>query len=64
MLSQLKADPTLSHIPVVMQTIIEDKNLAFSLGASDYVTKPIDRDRLLRIVSGLSRGAVKTEAHP
>jgi CheY-like chemotaxis protein len=45
-----------------MVTIIEDKNLGFSLGASEYVTKPIDRDRLItsigRLVGGTGGGSV------
>ncbi len=47
-LSALKADPELAHIPVIMLTIVDDKNLGFTLGASDYLTKPLDRDRLVR----------------
>jgi signal transduction histidine kinase/DNA-binding response OmpR family regulator len=46
-LSALKADAELSTIPVVMMTIVSDKNLAYSLGAADYLTKPIDRDKLI-----------------
>jgi PAS domain S-box-containing protein len=46
-LSALKADPELAAIPVIMLTIVDDKNLGFSLGASDYLTKPLDRDRLV-----------------
>jgi signal transduction histidine kinase/DNA-binding response OmpR family regulator len=46
-LSALKSDPELASIPVVMLTIVEDRNLGFALGAADYLTKPIDRDRLL-----------------
>ena len=49
-LRTLKADPALSTIPVVMLTIIDDKNLGFSLGASEYLTKPVDRDRLVRVI--------------
>jgi len=45
-LSALKADPELAKIPVVMLSILDERNLGFSLGASDYLTKPIDRDRL------------------
>ncbi len=54
-LTRLKADPELSAIPVVMMTIIEDKSLAFSLGASEYLTKPIDRDRLVGAIARLCR---------
>ncbi len=35
-----------ADIPVVMLSILDERNLGFSLGASDYLTKPIDRDRL------------------
>jgi signal transduction histidine kinase/DNA-binding response OmpR family regulator len=45
-LSALKADPELSGIPVIMLTIVEDRNLGHALGADDYLTKPIDWDRL------------------
>ena len=42
----LKADPDLHDIPVVMLTIVDDKTRGYSLGATDYLTKPIDRERL------------------
>jgi signal transduction histidine kinase/CheY-like chemotaxis protein len=45
-LSALKADPELAQIPVLMVTIVQEKGLAFSLGASDYLTKPIEWPRL------------------
>jgi PAS domain S-box-containing protein len=51
-LSALKADPELADIPVIMLTIVDDKNLGHALGACDYLTKPLDRDRL---VSALRR---------
>ncbi len=46
-LSSLKADPQLAEIPVVMMTIVSDQNMGYALGASDYLTKPIDRDKLI-----------------
>jgi PAS domain S-box-containing protein len=49
-LSALKADADLAEIPVVMVTIVDDKNLGYSLGASDYLTKPIDRRRLATVL--------------
>nr|MCS5660251.1 response regulator [Dehalococcoidia bacterium] len=49
-LSSLKSDPELADIPVIMVTIIDEKNLGYSLGASEYLTKPIDRDRLLVVL--------------
>jgi PAS domain S-box-containing protein len=45
-LTALKADPRTSSIPVIMLSMTEEKNLGFALGASDYMTKPIDRERL------------------
>jgi PAS domain S-box-containing protein len=49
-LSALKATPEVAEIPVVVLTIVDDKNLGFALGASDYLTKPIDYKRLLTIL--------------
>ena len=56
-LSKLKADPAVTAIPVVVLTIIDDRNLGFALGASDYLTKPIDRERLAEVLRRVrSRG--------
>ena len=49
-LSALKQDPELAEIPVVMVTIVEDRNLAYTLGATDYLVKPFDRSRLLSVI--------------
>ena len=49
-LTALKNDPALAEIPVIMMTIIDDKNMGFALGASEYLTKPIARDRLTTIL--------------
>ena len=49
-LSALKADPDVADIPVIMLTIVDDKNLGYALGASDYLTKPIDRERLVTVL--------------
>ncbi len=46
MLQELKADPKLAAIPVVMLTILDEQNKGYALGVSDYMTKPIDRKRL------------------
>jgi PAS domain S-box-containing protein len=45
-LTQLKADPVLADTPVIMVTIVDDRNLGYALGATDYLTKPVDRERL------------------
>lgn len=50
-LSALKADETVSGIPVIMLTMLDDHHLGFALGASEYVTKPIDRERLRSLLA-------------
>jgi GAF domain-containing protein/DNA-binding response OmpR family regulator len=49
-LSALKADAETADIPVVMLTIVDDRNLGYALGAADYLTKPIDRERLTAVL--------------
>jgi CheY-like chemotaxis protein len=49
-LAALKADPALADIPVVMLTMLDDRNLGYALGAADYLTKPIDRERLVAVL--------------
>jgi signal transduction histidine kinase/CheY-like chemotaxis protein len=49
-LTELKADPVLSEIPVIMLTIMDEKQMGYALGAADYLTKPIDWDRLAAIL--------------
>ncbi len=49
-LRQLKADKSMRHIPVVMVTIIADKGMGYTLGADDYLTKPVDRDLLVHVL--------------
>jgi signal transduction histidine kinase/CheY-like chemotaxis protein len=49
-LMALKADADLADIPVIMLTIVDDKNLGYALRASNYLTKPVDRDRLVAIL--------------
>jgi signal transduction histidine kinase/CheY-like chemotaxis protein len=61
-LSSLKADPELARIPVIMVTIVGEKELGFALGASEYLIKPIDRGQLVlvlkRYLSGQPDGPV------
>jgi CheY-like chemotaxis protein len=45
-LKELKDHPALCEIPVIMLTITDEKHMGYALGAADYLTKPIDWDRL------------------
>ena len=47
-LRELKADTDLRSIPVVLVTVLGDREMGYALGAADYLTKPIDPDALLR----------------
>jgi len=47
----LKADPELAQIPVLMLSIVDEKHKGYALGATDYMTKPFDRDRLRNLLA-------------
>jgi signal transduction histidine kinase/DNA-binding response OmpR family regulator len=49
-LAALKGDVTLSDIPVIMLTMVDDPERGFTLGASEYATKPVNRRRLSQIL--------------
>jgi len=49
-LKALKADAELCDIPVIMLTMVDDRNRGTRLGAADYVTKPVDRHHLSEIL--------------
>ena len=49
-LAALRQNPELADIPVIMVSIVDDKRRGIALGAAGYLTKPIDRERLHRLV--------------
>jgi signal transduction histidine kinase/CheY-like chemotaxis protein len=49
-LQELKAEPDLESIPVIMASIAADKNMGYTLGAVESLTKPIDRKLLLQTI--------------
>jgi signal transduction histidine kinase/CheY-like chemotaxis protein len=46
-LTQLKGDPGLADIPVVIVSMIDERGKGYALGAADYLVKPVVRDDLL-----------------
>ena len=56
-IQDLKSDPETSHIPVIMCTIVSDKEQGISLGASDYLVKPVLEEDLLAALERLDREA-------
>ena len=49
-LAQLKSDPETAEIAVVLMTFLEQAGKGYALGATDYIVKPIDWDRLGHIL--------------
>ena len=52
-LAAIKGNPLLSDIPVVLVTIEDNRSRGYSLGAAEYMTKPVDRERLVRLLHGI-----------
>jgi signal transduction histidine kinase/DNA-binding response OmpR family regulator len=46
-LRELKADPELRDVPVIIVTVVDERGLGLALGAVDYFLKPVDRTALL-----------------
>jgi adenylate cyclase len=55
-LRELKLIPELASIPVIMLTIVDERSKGYALGASEYITKPIDWTRLRAVLQHLSGG--------
>ena len=49
-LTALKENSQTAHIPVIMMTIVDEKNKAYNLGAADYILKPINRQQLINVL--------------
>jgi signal transduction histidine kinase/DNA-binding response OmpR family regulator len=60
-LTVLKADPLTADIPVIMMTVLDDKNLGFALGATDYLIKPIEWNRLIGVLEKHCRHMVRSQ---
>ncbi len=59
-LKELKADPDLADIPVIMASMLDDKNMGFTLGASDYLLKPIDHQLVSVLKKHLSKQSTQS----
>jgi len=55
-LKHLKADPTTASIPVIVVSVVDDRPLGFSLGAYDYLLKPVERQQVLASLERCSNG--------
>ena len=61
-LSALRGNPALSDIPVVMATIADQQRKGLTLGAAGYLTKPIDRERLVALLRRFQTSVRPTHA--
>jgi PAS domain S-box-containing protein len=60
-LSRLKRDEALADIPVIIVSMLDERPLGLSLGASEFLTKPVDRSKLVSTVrkyAGPAKGTV------
>ncbi len=55
-MTHLKSDPELADIPVILLSIVNDRKTGFALGATEYLTKPLDRERLTTVLGRISNG--------
>jgi len=60
-LAALRQDPELTDIPVIMVTILDEQRRGVALGAAGYLTKPIDRERLRRLLGRFRASARPTK---
>jgi len=59
-LRELKETSETEDIPVIILSIVDDKRLAFSLGATEYIVKPVGKQALLRKLRNLEKlGRIK-----
>lgn len=49
-LESIKSDPELNHIPVIIWSMTNDKQLGYALGASEFLVKPVSRDALVHVI--------------
>jgi signal transduction histidine kinase/DNA-binding response OmpR family regulator len=49
-LAKLKENPALLHVPVIMHSMSDERALAASLGAANYIVKPADRNELISTI--------------
>ena len=56
-LAAIKGDPVLASTPVVLMSIVDQKNRGYALGAADYLVKPVDRSKLIGTLTAICGSA-------
>jgi signal transduction histidine kinase/DNA-binding response OmpR family regulator len=52
-LKRLKADPATRNIPVVIVSVVDNRELGIAFGASDYIVKPVDAEHLMQTLGAI-----------
>jgi CheY-like chemotaxis protein len=50
-LAAIKGDPVLAATPVILMSIVDQKNRGYAIGAADYLVKPVDRAKLIETLT-------------
>ena len=62
-LHELKKNPATEHIPIIVVSVLDEHGLGLALGAAEYLTKPVEKERLLaalhKHIPVASRGGAK-----
>src|SRR5262249_25973601 len=56
-LAAIKGDPALASIPVILMSMVDQKNRGYALGAADYLVKPVDRGKLIETLTAICGSA-------
>ena len=56
LLEQIRNTPETEKIPVIVLTVVDNRGKAFSMGADDFATKPIERSWLLERLRRIAQG--------
>jgi CheY-like chemotaxis protein len=54
-LQEIKSDPVLKSIPVVMYTMVDEKNFGLAIGAAEYLIKPVSKEKILQVLEKFKR---------
>ncbi|HEY1404535.1 MAG TPA: response regulator, partial [Pyrinomonadaceae bacterium] len=60
-LQALKSDRRMAQIPVIVCSIVDSRPLGYRLGASDYLLKPVEPEKLLTTLRGVCAEGAATE---
>ena len=63
-LARAKADPSIADIPIVVVSMLDERGKGFSLGAADYLIKPVQRESLVATLRRLTFAANGANGRP